>query len=163
MENQINQSEINENASKINSPASNPLDKGNASKKKLDASSKKLDASSKNIQRDIESRLKDIPKGGYINSPSIYKIDQDRWDAMNDRDRKKFRRDMRSKLQRFSNNILGKDRSDKDRRDAIKEFKSFFKENYISSKLDASSIYQGSNGSKRKEIEDMIFIIENFK
>lgn len=151
-QNQLNQKSASKDA-KINSNASNASKKGNASNKK--------DAISKDIQKNIESKLRDIPRGGMgINSPSIYKMDKEIWDAMGDRERKSFRRKMRSNLQRFSNQILGKDRSDEERLNACKEFKKYFKENYLASKLDASAIYQGSNDSKRKEYQDMIEIIE---
>lgn len=156
MKNQIKKDAL--DASKINQKGS----ASNASKEEK-KSPKNASNASKEIQKNIESKLRDIPRNSFINSPSIYKIPKEKWDAMGDRDRKKFRRNMRSQLKRFSNAILGKDRSDIERRESIKEFKSFFKENYIADKLDASAIYSGSNEIQRKEYADMIFIIENFK
>lgn len=132
----------------------------NAIAEKSNASAKS-EILSLDIQKNIEEKLRDIPQGKILNSPSIYKIDQSEWDAMKDKDRKSFRRKMRSKLQRFSNNILAKDRSDEERINASKEFMQFFEENYIASDLNASAIYSGSDSLKRKEYEDMIFIIKS--
>lgn len=121
---------------------------------------KSENANAKNIQKNIESLLRDSPKKGFKNSPSIYSIPLEKWDAMDDKDRKKFRRGMRNKLNHFKNDLLGKDRSMQDRKNAKKDFIKFFKDNYISSKLESSSIYQGNNEIIRKDYDDMIKMIE---
>jgi hypothetical protein len=124
------------------------------------------------IPFDLESLLKDIPKGSKgNNSQSLYKFNPslhpkfesiESWDIIKSQGLdKKYRSILRSKLDKFKNNILGKDRSNEERISNCKEFREFFKENYIASALHLSSIYQGSEKIKLEEYSSMIKIINH--
>lgn len=116
---------------------------------------------SKNIQKNVESKLKDFPKTSAISSPSLYRIEG--WENFTDKQKKTYRRKMRTQLRKFMQDILGKDRSNDERKKSVKEFQKFFKDNYISSTLDASAIYSGNDAGKRKDYEDMIAVINATK
>lgn len=124
---------------------------------------KKSEIASKEISKNLESLFIDSPKRSKKNSPSIYKIDSEIWGMMEDKERKSFRSKKRRELQNFINAILGRDRNDDERLLSIKEFKKYFKENYISSSLDSSALYSGNDENKRKDINNMIIIIKEFK
>jgi hypothetical protein len=123
----------------------------NASKKESKKESNKdakLENASLNIQKNIEEKK---------SSPSIYLNPE--WDSMNDKDKKSYRRKRRSELQKFINDILGKDRSENEIKDSIKSFKSHFKKNYLAKEISPSSLYSGNDINKRNDLESLCKII----
>lgn len=140
---------------------------------KKNAKNDSLQSLSKNLQNDIESLLIDSPKSsnGGMKSQSLYSIPN--WENLNDRIRKGIRSKLRSNLESYKNDILGKDRSAIERINAIKSFLKGFNEGfkisfqgieylckYQSKSLNDASLYEGNDSIKRDQIKKMISMIE---
>lgn len=128
----------------------------------IDANQNELDQISKNL----ESLLIESPKRSSNKGNSLYLFnpllspkfnDLKDFNDLSDKDIKSYRSSMRSKLNGFINDLLGKDRSMEDRIDAKNRFNAFFEINYQSNDLKSiSDIYQGNDLSKMQLIQSFI-------
>ena len=141
-----------------------------------------INSNASNLQSNIESLLRDnLPKRSSKIGNSLYIINEDNiknlfpnnpnfkglknWDAIKSKGLdKRYRSKMRSKLKGFRNDLLAKDRSMEERKNAKKSFLKFFEDNYASSKLESfNDIYQGNDENLQKDYADMIKIIHLLK
>lgn len=101
---------------------------GNAPKSKKSNSKKSDSINLENIKVDLKNADKSVPlnKESIQSSKSIYS----KTEGMKEEEKKKFRSKIRRALHSYCNQILGKDRSEEERKTAIKSFLSFYKENW---------------------------------
>jgi len=87
-----------------------------------------------------------------FNRKEIYKGMQE----LSTDEKKKFRNKIRSKTKYFVNQILGKDRSEKERTDSIKEFLTFYKENWKIQDFKIESFTSKQNESDLKDLRNLL-------
>lgn len=110
-----------------------------------------------NLKFDLSKGRKDLlNKESQSNSREIYKG----MDNLNSDDKKKKRSKIRRDLKNFRNDILGKDRSDKERENAIKSFMQFYKENW---KIQDFKIENFSNAKNEIDLQDNIQLLDYLK
>ncbi len=106
-----------------------------------------------------KSLQKDFPKKSRIHLYSSIDYDKDSIS-----DQKKSRGKIRSRLSGFMKDILGKDRSDQERRGSIKGFKKFYKENFSLNDFSIESLLSSrKNGDQIQDYKDMLIMIKSFK
>jgi hypothetical protein len=116
---------------------------------------------SKNLQNDLESLFFDIPKGGNNGRSGIW--NNPNYSSQSSDERKKFRKSKRDLFQKIRYAIIAKDRKEEERKNAIKELRSFQKSFLHPQNLNINSFYEGSDARILKEIESMIKIISHYK
>lgn len=88
----------------------------------------------------------------------IYNID---YDSLSTDEQKRHRNLMRNKLKGFVNNIIGKDRSEKEKQIFIIEFLKFYKKEYRINNFEISSLR--NKISNQRDKEDLQLMLDNVK
>lgn len=74
-------------------------------------------------------------------------------------DQKKFRGKIRRDLKRFVSIILGKDKSEKEKIDAIVEFMEFYKKNWKMTDFKIENFSSSKNESDLKDYKNLLYVI----
>lgn len=82
-------------------------------------------------------------------------------ETMNQEEKKKFRGTIRRKLRSFTNQILGKDRSEKERTESVKNFLSFYKENWKIQDFKIENFSQSKDEIDLKDYKNLLIYISS--
>lgn len=98
-----------------------------------------------------------ITKEKILSKREIYKGT----DLMNQEEKKKFRGQIRRELQRFSNSILGKDRSNVEREKSVKDFLKFYRDNWKIQDFKMENFSQVKDPMTVKDLTDLLKYIQS--
>lgn len=148
MENSTNQVETNQGLeSKIENSIPKKEKKAKAEKTEINLNSVKINLSKgKKILLD---------KVSVSSKREIYKGT----DQMNQEEKKKFRGKIRRNLRSFTNSILGKDRSEKERTESVKNFLSFYKENWKIQNFKIEDFSQSKDEMDLKDYKNLLIYV----
>lgn len=91
-------------------------------------------------------------EGKMPNQKNLYKLP----DGLGIEEQKKFRSKIRRKIASFCNDILGKDRKDEERKESVKKFMTFYKENWKIQDFKIENFSQSKDEDQRKDIIDLL-------
>jgi hypothetical protein len=125
------------------------------SKKSINQDSINLDK----IKIDLSKRDKSIPldKIEISSNKSLYKG----MEGMKSEDQKKFRSKIRRSLHSFCNQILGKDRSEEERKESIKNFLIFYKMNWKIQDFRIENFSQSKDELDLKDYKNLLNLISS--
>jgi hypothetical protein len=128
--------------------------------KEIKKSSKKIDSINLDkIKIDLSKRDKSIPldKKEIQSSKSLYNGTE----GMKEGEKKKFRSKIRRGLHSFCNQILGKDRSEEERKESVKSFLAFYKKNWKINDFKIESFTQSKDDSDLKDYKNLLNLISS--
>lgn len=133
------------------------MEKSNAKISKSKGSKKSSKKSDSANAEKIKNSL--LEKRGIDAKKNLYSFDHA---GMNAEDQKKFRSSLRRKLFKFSNSILGIDRTNEEREESIKEFLKFYKSNWKINDFRIENFSQKKDESAIGDYKKILLIAEDF-
>lgn len=128
--------------------------KNKAERKKKNTDSINLDGIKINLSKGKKSLL---DKVSVSSKREIYKGT----DLMNQEEKKKFRGKIRRTLRSFTNSILGKDRSEKERTESVKSFLKFYKENWKIQDFKIENFSQSKDEMDLKDYKNLLIYLQS--
>jgi hypothetical protein len=122
--------------------------------------SKKIDSLNlENVKVNVSKGLSELTtkESKTLSQKDLYLLSSD----LSSEERKQFRQKIRRDVQRFISDILGKDRKESERTDAIQKFLSFYSKNWRITDFKLENFTQIKNESDLKEIKNLLDYVKS--
>ncbi len=122
--------------------------------------SKKIDSMNfENVKINVSKGLTELTtkESKTLSQKDLYLLSSD----LSSEERKQFRQKIRRDVQRFISDILGKDRKENERTEAIQKFLSFYSKNWRITDFKLENFTQIKNESDLKEIKNLLDYVKS--